>query len=335
MIAVYARQLGRCRTVNELNRLNILLENRMTPLELAALPSVLPPMPRDRGPLRKVLTKWCYDSLPRHVRTRINKVRRKLPRRLLATLTDDDIARAAHEWVGRINALVALSGKPQPEPYVRTRLAREMAIYRGPGARENKTLLILFAGNAQRVMLPLPVFIQHLDARQTDVVLLRDPQRAAYRQGLWRFASTLDGLADALPVWTHAEEYRAVEVLGTSGGGLPAVMVALQLGAAAVVSVGGNGPDDARWTRHGSIPPRERLQQLRAGPGKAVKITLAFGAQSPRDETAARELAALVGADCLPVSDADRPVGHGALFPLAQRGRLVEFLDTALHHRFG
>jgi hypothetical protein len=280
-----------------------------------------------------VLTKWCYDSLPRHVRTRINKVRRKLPRRLLGTLTDDDIARGAHEWVQRMNGLVALGGKPNPEPYVRTRLAREMAIYTGPGVRADKTLLILFAGNAQRVMLPLPVFIQHLDARQTDVVLLRDPQRAAYRHGLWGVASTLDDLAEALRTWTHAPEYRAVEVLGTSGGGLPAVMVALQLGATAVVSVGGNGPDDARWARHGGIPPRQRLRELRAGPGKGVKVTLAFGAQSPRDETAARELAELIDARCLPVSDPDRPVGHGALFPLAQRGRLADFLETALHHR--
>lgn len=335
MIAVYARQLGRCRTINELNRLNILLENRMTPIEVALLDSVLPPRPRHRGPIRKVITQWCYDSLPRHVRTRINKVRRKLPQHLLPTLTNDDIARAAHAWVGRMHDLVALSGKPQPEPYVRTRLAREMAVYKGPGARQDKTLLILFAGNAQRVMLPLPVFLQHLDARQTDVVLLRDPQRTAYRHGLWGVAPTLDGLADALPAWTHAREYRAIEVLGTSGGGLPAVMVALQLGAAAVVSVGGNGPDDARWIRHGGIPPRERLQQLRAGPGHAVSVTLAYGAQSPRDETAARELAALIDAVCLPVSDADRPVGHGALFPLAQRGRLAEFLDTALHHRSG
>jgi hypothetical protein len=311
MIALYARAARACRTVNDLNRLHIALENRITPLELDALRrGADPPAPQ-----------WA-----RLVGGAAARVRRSLdrPGRLAAP------SRPPYDWVARLHALAAKAAAP-PQPFRRERLHGRIARYSAGGDRSRKTLAVCFAGRAQRLMMPLPVFLQHVDASVVDVAFLRDPAKEGYRAGIGRGTRSLDDLLERLPSRLSFDAYARVVTIGTSGGGLPAVLAAVQLGLPAALAAGPNGPDDPRWQSYRGVGVRRVLEESATARGdRRPAITLVVGAGAPKDQAAAQTLARIIPARIIVVDGVRTAAGHNALLPLVERGELASLLRSSV-----
>ena len=114
--------------------------------------------------------------------------------------------------------------------------------------------------------------------------------------------------------------------MGASSGGLPAVIAAVHLRAEIAMSVGGNSPDDARWSKPDRTNARELLSASSRDSSRLTEIIVVYGAQCRNDEMAAQALSQLVSTRALVIDDGARPVNHNALLPLVQKNRLRHFL---------
>jgi len=305
MIECYRRAARRCRSVNQINALHITLANRITPLELVAL--------RDaQGPwfaLRMLL--WQG---------------RHLLRRLWGGETPP--AELCDRWLRKLLGLYAQAAKPQPETYRRRKVSRHLRLYSAGGARHDKTLLICFVGSSQRPFLPVPVFLQHLDAARTDVLMVGYPRGKGHRHGLPELGRTLEQTIDRLPGLADIGAYRRCVALGTSGGGTPALLTALRLQLPAVLSAGGGSPTDPRWCAALGEDVGELARRYVAAATHPPRVVLAFGVDAQKDVVAAQAFAACVPAELRPVGDRRQHAPHNLFQPLLRRRRLRGFLES-------
>ena len=317
MIDFYRRLVRKCQTVNQQNKVRIALENRMTPLELEIFRSELQMVPGTYN----VFLGMCVKQL-----------RRKLPGAFKSWHMDFEVYLSARNWVKMLDLAYLKSGKPYPEHFRRHKLRQQLTLYKDGGDKHQKTLVICFSGNAQRMMMPMPVFLQHLDAKSMDVAFLKDPQRKGYQEGVDSIAPNLEQMFEELQTLLNIEEYRRVVAIGTSAGGLPAILATLKLGLNAGLSVGGSDPEDPRWRMVDGISTEAMTPLDTKKPTVTPELFLAFGADRLNDRAKAEALAAVVPARLLPISDPAEPVGHNALYSLVKQGKLSEFLHNTIDH---
>jgi hypothetical protein len=312
MIELYARLTRCCRSENQFNRVHIALENRMTPLEFAGLFTAL------TGGRELTMTGWARHWPLRPMLRRLMAARPAAGTPELAGVSDYSRA-----WMARLHAKFALAGR-LPESFVRQRLRHSVSRFEGHGRRDCKTLLICFSGNAHRMMMPWPVFLQHIDARHADLVYLRTVKHCGYRSGIRGLADNLPESIDALERLVECRTYRKVSVLGTSGGGLPAILAGIRLGAGAVLAAGPNSPEDERWTELAEGRGGAELFRRFAGTqARLPDIHLVYGAFAKKDKESARTIAA-----CLPVKSITKvpETGHSVLYPLVERRQFRKLL---------
>jgi hypothetical protein len=319
VIGLYARLLARCETVNQINRVHIALTERMTPLDVHHLGRQLPPP-------SVVWNGSISQSLTRRGGLVSLAVRRLRPKTVFPP--------ESHAWVEELAGWAAKSGKAAPEPFVRRRVRPNVSSYSSGGPTSEKTLLVCFTGMARRLFMPIPVFLQHLDAKRFDLLVLRDPSRNGYRDGLAGVADDFEGLVAEIGGMFERSAYRSVVTYGTSGGGLPAIVTALRFGLAKGVSVAGKGPLDPRWQTVGAAGAAGMLRGLARASAAPPNLLLVHGADCEPDAEAARTLSEFVPASTLVVHGRDgRKMGHNAVFPLVLESRFGEFLETALDPR--
>lgn len=233
------------------------------------------------------------------------------------------------DTVGKSTRAMYKAGKPLPERYSRHTLTPGILMFTGEGPRQNRTLIVSFPGNGGRLMMPLPIILQHLPADSVDLVMVPDGVKANYRKGIPALAGTVEGalvkLRGLLP-----DGYERIVTLGTSSGGVPSLLAAAELGATAVLAVGAGHPDDERWEASRNTSKRQLIEA--AAPGLAnCRVTLAFGAQSPDDEISADAIAAIIPhAQKVSVSVPGVDVRHVALFPVVNTGQLRPFFREHL-----
>ena len=314
MINLYRRLVRSQLTVNQLNNIHINLANRMTPLELEGLQSELPTAP-------SVWQNLIYKSS--------RKLPFKLPESYCIWQQKIEYAKSARDWIDMLHRACLQSGKAAPEPFIRRRL-RQVALFSAGENRSGKILAICFAGNAQRMMMPMPVFLQHLDSSRVDVAFVKDPKRKGFRKGIDGIAPNLDILIKELKSLLKTEEYLKVVTIGTSGGGLPAILTAVKLGLDAGMSVGGRGPDAPIWLTNDSKMAGELLISYAKQSSAEPRLFLVYGNDKPKDKAKAEALADVVNAQLIPVSDPSGPVGHNALYPLVNQGKLTKFLEATV-----
>jgi len=229
--------------------------------------------------------------------------------------------------------MLAAGRKAQPEPFHRSRVRRDLWLYADGSPRSSKILLVGFTGRAQRMMMPSAVFLQQLDSKKADVALLCDPLRSGYRQGMRRVGESLGSMLNALPQLLHMSEYQSVVSMGTSAGGLPAVLAALQLNLSAAMSVGGASPDDPRWALPDGAGARDLIDRCTKESARLPRLYLVFGEDSIADRTNAEELEALLPAELMPVTRRGKQVGHNALLPLMAEGAIGRTLENSILSR--
>jgi hypothetical protein len=159
---------------------------------------------------------------------------------------------------------------------------------------------------------------------------IRDPTRNSYRLGIGGVADSLELSIDKLKAILRIEDYRSAVSIGTSGGGIPAMMSALRLNLDAALSVGGNHPDDPRWVPADGKGLRDIFRRdADAAIGKPA-IFLAFSSDCIKDKEAAVAFASVVPARLIAISVPNGSVEHNALYPVARSGGLAGLLESTI-----
>ncbi len=301
LLAHYDSLISQCRSENDLNRVHIAFGNTMTPDEVLHLDDVLfvdgvhaaPPLREDR--------KFSEDELKRIARVWIEDIR-------------DDLKRV---------------GKREAEPFGRRDLRKSVTLYTDGGSPHDKTLLLTLPGSNHRLMMPIPTFLQNVPAGTVDVLIIRDGTRSDYTEGLEGLAPAVEELGPALSKLVDISSYRRLAGVGVSAGGLPILLVALQLDFDAVLVCGGGSPHDPKWERPGRGSPADTLRKA-ASDGRTRHITVAFGAQSDPDRKSAADIAECIAVRPFEVAVEGAEVKHNILYPLSIRGLLPAFFAEHL-----
>lgn len=217
---LYLRLLRGIQSVNQQNRVHILLENRMSTIERSELILRFHQAIAWRAP-------FGFLERPR-VLPLFRKPFRELPRKLSANLS---------EWISHLSVHDRLSDIPSVEPMIRERSNRKAHFYRAFSGR-NTGLLIGWSGSRGRLMMPIANYLPVASSLQHDLLLLQPDRASGYGSGIPRFGADFNGLVDGLSRFRDSSGYEKVIVLGTSLGSGPALVSAPRLGADKCVVVG-------------------------------------------------------------------------------------------------
>lgn len=300
-IAAYNQLLSQCRSVNDLNRIHIAFGNTMTPSEVLELEETL------------------FVEGPYQVPTLRDD----------RAFSDDELRRIARIWIEGERADLKNVRKPLAEPFLRRDIRKSVTLYHNGEGASGRTLLIAFAGGNHRMMMPIPTLLQNLPAKSTDVLMVRDGTRSGYTSGLDGLAPSIEELGSAIPKMLDISQYDRLLGLGVSAGGLPIVLVALQMNFEAVLACGPGSPSREKWQRPGLPSPLETIRAA-ALDGSSRRITIAYGAQSETDRAAAMEIGGNIPIAMVEVSVPDRDVKHNVLHPLSMAGELPKFFEEHL-----
>jgi hypothetical protein len=135
-----------------------------------------------------------------------------------------------------------LEGFKKIRPFVRHKISTNVFFYNSVNI--NKKILICFCGNANRLMFPIPAFLQYIDEKIYDVLVLLDPYKLCYHSGIPDFGFTLEESINKLSDIISTKKYEQITTFGTSGGGCASLYVGAYLNAKKAISVGACHPLD-------------------------------------------------------------------------------------------
>jgi acyl-CoA synthetase (AMP-forming)/AMP-acid ligase II/acyl carrier protein len=232
--------------------------------------------------------------------------------------------RVAAELTAWRREILTASAKAEGPRWLRERLAPSVVLYRRRTPATPRRLIISFAGNHQRLMLPTHLILDHLPPHD-DLLLLTDPDRRHFEDGVRGIAPSLEGACDWIAGRLADGGYDADSVVcfGTSGGGLAAVCAAHALGCRRGVAVGIDSP--------ANHPQLERflLARIVATPeDRRPDVILAYDPANRRDLAGGEAVAAVVpNTRTVKLSAAG---GHNTLRPAVTAGRLAAVLHDLL-----
>lgn len=291
---------GQVRSINALNRMLIALGNTITPAEAVEL--------------REKLFVPGVHEVPTLMEG--------------AQITANEVRRETREWIENVFVGLKAIGKADPEPFGRRDIRKSVTHYTDGGDRSRKTLLITLAGSNHRIMMPIPEFLQNLRAETTDVLIIRDGTRSDYTAGLEGLAVSIASLGEGIKALFPVDGYDRVVGLGVSAGGLPIILLAVQMHFDAALSCGGGSPFDKKWNGTGVNPEAILRQAAKAGYNK--RLVTAYGAQSVQDRASAADIARCLEVVPVEVARDDAEVKHNILHPLSVAGELPGFLAQHL-----
>ena len=280
---IYRRRVARCRTVNQQNRVHIVIENYMTPAEL---------------------------------------------RKFAAAVSADPADSIGGRWFTRLIAKMPTK-KVRPVEFERRSALKGVTLYTGgDGSPERKTLIVGFAGNFNRMMAPMPVFLDCLNPAHYDVLILRDFQRAFFAKGVPGLGNDFFEALSNLRSLFEPNRYRNAIALGTSSGGLPAVLGAIELQLDRGVSIGAVDFNHfvVRLNSHG-VDEKPYAALLASRPQPYPKLILAYGGEYKIDVAASAAVNGLVPSELMGVENC---ATHSVFAWNLERGTLPVFLSKAL-----
>jgi hypothetical protein len=198
--------------------------------------------------------------------------------------------------------------------------------YAAPGASQGRTLVTLLTGAASRPGTWTPVFLQALDARRVEVLMLRDRTGRHFRTGCSGLAGTLPGLVAAVDRRFWAGGYARHVVMGVSRGGHAALGFGQLVRAERAIAFGATPRSDPlRLLAGQAMPPA--FDPLCACLTSPVPIIAIHGEGNAEDAAHARMVTALYGGTRLVVRGL---ADHGIVHHVSAIGQLPELLRMAL-----
>lgn len=213
----------------------------------------------------------------------------------------------------------------QPQPYARREIAENIHLFSDETSPAAKHLVLAFRGVIGRFMLPTAVVLEALPAGQCDFVLLSDPTRRHFLNGIGGYAESALELARRLSRDLRFDSYRAVYSVGVSAGGMSALRCAMATGARRGISVCGRFPTFARRLRNGeTIAAFDPLCGCIAPP--ACELVCAYG-NHPEDVAAVGRLRSVLTIREIAYPGLD---GHNLFSELQKLGMFRSFLASVL-----
>lgn len=246
---------------------------------------------------------------------------------------DDALAKEAHDVPGRLWIAQLLgpmpNGKPRAVEFERRGIRRDVTLYTNSTVpASQKTLIIGFAGNYQRLMAPMPHLLDCLNPAQYDVLVLRDLKRLLFSKGVAGLGPDFFSAMQNLHRRVDPTAYRNTIALGTSSGALPALLAAIVLKLRRGIALG--SPDIERYTsylRERGVHDAPYAQLLAARPEPFPELILAYGAAFSVDAAAAHALHGLLPSRLHPVENC---ATHSLFGWHLKRRTLPAFLETLL-----
>ena len=248
------------------------------------------------------------------------------PRELVALL--EERARLPPVTAAWLKSFAAMAGIPggTAKPFTRRSVAAHVQLFSDPAIPSSgKCLVIGFTGIAGRLMLPAAAILQRLQADTIDLVLVNDPSRTHYLNGVEGYADSFPGLVAALGRDLNPESYSDFVCIGASLGGFAALRCAIALQARRGVSIGGRFPTYVRrLIKEERIVAFDPLCDCNAG--TPCELVVALG-DDPGDAADATRLMRTI-----PVKQLSYPgmPGHNLMFEILKRGELESFLAHLL-----
>ncbi len=223
---------------------------------------------------------------------------------------------AGRAWVHKLRKL-SPDLFDNPRPFVRRAIGKNFFFYRCPDSNPaERGLLVAITGNAQRLLLPVSMFLQAVDPAKWDVLVVIKAKGTTYLDGLEGVASDFPGVIDYIVRTFNPSTYRRTIVFGASNGGFPAAWAAVLMNAERGICVCGVLPNPVPPA---ALPP--------ADAGDRPDLCFVYGRDSVRDADPAFTLQALYGGRLLPVPDI---AVHNVLEILLERQELNAFMDRIL-----
>lgn len=148
-----------------------------------------------------------------------------------------NLRRRHRRWVRQIKS--ELGPEAGKSSWKRATLANSAYFYtNGVQERDNKTLLVAFTGNQHRLMMPTYRILQNLDVERFDMLMLSDPRRLLFADGIEGLGSDLMELSEFISSFSEPSGFGRIVSIGTSGGGFAALFVALKFGWSRAITVG-------------------------------------------------------------------------------------------------
>ena len=210
--------------------------------------------------------------------------------------------------------------KNNSQNYMRQNINNTISFYYS--LSKNKKLLMAFTGRAQVLFGPIARVLQYFPSNEYDVLVLRDTSKLGYTQGLPGHSLNFDELVHKIKDSYISGQYEDVFCMGTSGGGGPALVAAVQVGAKAGVSFSGRPPTSSKiyGATVSAIKMESTLIEMN---NKKNNLTAIFPSEHKDDVINATTLNSLGNVSLFPIygfSD------HNILHDLDLAGRLEEVL---------
>ncbi len=245
-----------------------------------------------------------------------------------AALAQDAADSPSRRWITTLSGSMPIK-KVRSVEFERTELSKGVSLYStNGGSRNQKTLVIGFAGLHHRLMAPTSYLLDCLNPTLYDVIVLRDFSARTFAFGIPGLGGDFFEVLSGLRALVEPRAYRNALSLGTSGGGLPAVMTAILLGLNRGISVCGEDPASfaARVKSQGGDDARY-LALLASRPQPFPELVLVCGEKKMSDAATAAKLHNLVPSELWKVRNCAQ---HGIFKWYISRGTLPAFLARIL-----
>lgn len=241
-------------------------------------------------------------------------------------------------WLGNVRKMM-FAQATTVQPFRRQQISGNVALYTTRAApAEPRDLLVACCGLADRLQIPIPAVLQHLDGKRFDVLLLRDPSKRIYLQGVPEYAADLGQVVERIRQDIDLAGYRSIRSIGTSGGGWAAFTVGAMLGADRAISMSGKPPGATfrlaqMWEKRGySLDDQNADFSVFERffdhiPDRSTRLLAIFGADYQIDREGAEAFEQLVGAVGIGFRGVD---DHNLMFEILKKRLLATFFDRFL-----
>lgn len=250
------------------------------------------------------------------------------PAELLAMLEPrEELPIPARKWIERLEGMMRTGNAPI-QPFERVRLAEHVHFFRGTAPEgAPKSLLLCFCGNYHRLMVPLPLFLQHVPAREFDVVVFKDALRCFFLRGVQGYGGNFGELRERLARDLPLERYASLRCVGTSSGGAAGLVAGALFGAERALAFGGIHPSRSAESMSEEVDGCELDPLFARTDASSTRLLALYGAGNEHDREAAATLCRSFGAVAMAVPGV---VTHNIFYELFERGELTAFLARNL-----
>lgn len=235
------------------------------------------------------------------------------------------------EHIDQIRQIFLDSGLTlDPADWSRKRVRKDVLIYRQRNKAEVASCLIVFGGGRRMPMMPMSLLLAGMKNLSDTVIFVRTNQNLGFRNGISGLGADIESAFTNLVKLVYEQvpekdrENQPPVVLGTSSGGLPALIFSHYLPVGSVVLAGPNSSRDPRWANNSHLTHALKSRYLQAQEGRAAPLTIVYGGIGNDSHFVPVWLSDIPEAQVVEISRA----GHVCLPLLIQEGTFLTFFEN-------